>query len=61
MASPTGFPVPVKATHSELLDNSQFIGLLAIGQSRHENVVLYYNRLEEAMQQSIELIDQHLN
>ena len=44
-----------------LLDNNQFIGLLAIGQTKHEHVVLYYDRLEAAVQQAIELIDQHLD
>ncbi|MEM6818937.1 MAG: hypothetical protein AAF578_09095 [Pseudomonadota bacterium] len=61
MASGTKFPSRFSAEHSVLLDNNQFIGLLAIGQSKHENVVLYYDRLEAAVQQAIELIDQHLD
>ncbi|MEM1261342.1 MAG: hypothetical protein AAGH76_03020 [Pseudomonadota bacterium] len=54
------FPTMGNTKHSSLLESAEFLGLLAMTQSKHENVLLYYRRLEEAMQSSITLIDEHL-
>ena len=61
MSSDSRLPERQRAAHSELLESREFLGLLAIAQGRHENVSLYYTRLEAAMERSIELIDERLD
>ncbi|MEM6484515.1 MAG: hypothetical protein AAF662_05965 [Pseudomonadota bacterium] len=61
MASPYRYPVRSPVDHSALLGQEAFLGYLAMGKSTHENIVLYYDRLEVATQHSIELIEQRID
>ncbi|MEL7453552.1 MAG: hypothetical protein AAGJ50_09310 [Pseudomonadota bacterium] len=61
MASPYRFPARSPMDHSTLLEQEEFLGYLAMGMSTHENIVLYYDRLEVAMAHSIELIEQRID
>lgn len=56
-----GFPQQEQVNHLPLLKSKAFLGLLAVMLGKHDGILLYYDRLDAAMQRSIELIDKHLD
>lgn len=61
MASTYRYPARSPVDHSALMEREEFLGYLAMAKSDHENIVLYYDRLEAAMQHSVELIEQRID
>jgi len=57
----THFRVATPFDHSRLLDTNEFLGLLAMSHSNHSDVISYYQRLTQVLEESIRLIDLQLS